>query len=91
MKWFRMSALILALLFSICSIPAHAQQEVDPDHFDQPGTAATHAHGSARQSFHRAAAAQDPANTKLASAHSNKEHSRQYVRQTHGRRDILGH
>jgi hypothetical protein len=22
--------------FSICAIPAHAQQEVDPDHYDQP-------------------------------------------------------
>jgi hypothetical protein len=37
MKVIRKSALILALgAFSICAIPAHAQQEVDPDHYDRP-------------------------------------------------------
>ena len=40
MKSLRISALMLALsAFSIGSIPAHAQQEIDPDHFDQPATA----------------------------------------------------
>jgi len=85
MKLLRMSALMLAVLFSICSIPAHAQQEVDPDHFDHPGTTSTLTPGSARQSFHRAAAAHGRANTKLARAHSNKAHDRQYVRLTLGR------
>jgi hypothetical protein len=37
MKWLRIFALIIVFgALSICSIPAHAQQEVDPDHFDQP-------------------------------------------------------
>jgi|SRR6516225_670159 hypothetical protein len=50
MKSLRISALMLALgAFSICSVPAHAQQEVDPDHFDQPNTLWTHARGSKTQ------------------------------------------
>jgi hypothetical protein len=37
MKSLRTSVLLLTLgAFSICAIPAHAQQEVDPDHYDQP-------------------------------------------------------
>jgi len=90
MKLLRMSALMLALLFSICSIPVHAQQEVDPDHFDHPGTTSTLTPGSARQSFHSAVAAHGRANPKLAPAHSNKIHHQQYVRLTQGRRGILG-
>ena len=36
MKSLRISALMLALgAFAISSIPAHAQQEVDPDHYDR--------------------------------------------------------
>jgi len=90
MKLFRMSALMLALLFAICSIPAHAQQEVDPDHFDHPGTTSTLTPGPARQSFHSAVAAHGRANTKLARAQSNKTPHQQYVRLSQGRRDILG-
>lgn len=91
MKSLRMSALMLALVsFSICSIPAHAQQKVDPDHFDQPRAASIHARGSGKQSPHNAAAAQDRANTKLAIAHSHKAYRRQYVRQIHGSKRHLG-
>jgi hypothetical protein len=77
MKSLRISALILALgAFSICSIPAHAQQEVDPDHFDQPSVVSTHIQGSKTQSHHSAAVAQLRSNKKLASAHAHKtQHS----------------
>lgn len=47
MKSLRMSALMLVLgispLFSLC---AHAQQEVDPDHFDRPAAVQMHAQKS---------------------------------------------
>ena len=70
MKSLRMAALILALgAFSICSLPAHAQQEVDPDHFDQSSTAPAH---SGAQSHHKTSAAQHHSNVKLASKHTHK-------------------
>ena len=46
MKSSRISALMIALgAFSICLIPAHAQQEIAPAHFDQPSTSKTQARG----------------------------------------------
>jgi len=73
MKSLRMSTLVLALAaFSICSLPGYAQQEVDPDHYDQP--AAASARGSAAQNHHKATAAQHHGNVKLASKHTHKAH-----------------
>jgi hypothetical protein len=71
MKSLRIAALILALgAFSINSLPANAQQEVDPDHYDQPAAA----QASAAQSHKQAAAAQHHSNVKLASKHTHKTH-----------------
>ena len=73
MKSLSICSLMLTLgTFSICSIPAHAQQEVDPDHFDQPSTFSKHVRGSNQQSHHTATAAQRRANRKQASAHSHQ-------------------
>jgi hypothetical protein len=75
MKSLRICSLMLVLgTFSICSIPAYAQQEVDPDHFDQLSTFSKHALGSNPQSHHTATAAQRRANRKLASARSHEGH-----------------
>ena len=71
MKSLRISALMLALgAFAICSLPAHAQQEVDPDHYDQPAAA----QGAGAQSHHKTIASQHHSNLKLASKHSHKAH-----------------
>ena len=71
MKSLRVSALMLALAaFSICSLPVQAQQEVDPDHYDQPAAA----QGSGAQSHHKTIASQHHSNVKLASKHSSKAH-----------------
>jgi len=70
MKSLRIAALMLALgAFSICSLPAHAQQEVDPDHFEQPAAAHMNAQHSGQQ-----AKAQHHSNMKVASKHSHKAH-----------------
>ena len=73
MKQLRICSLMLALgTFSICSIPAHAQQDVDPDHFDQPSTFSRHVRGANPQSHHTATTAQRRANRKRTSAHSHQ-------------------
>jgi hypothetical protein len=75
MKSIRIAALTLALgAFSICSLPVQAQQEVDPDHFDQPSVAPAHVQGSPAQSHHKAMANQHHSNVKLASKHFHKTH-----------------
>jgi len=74
MKNLRIAALTFALgAFAICSLPVQAQQEVDPDHFDQ-SSAPAHAQVSA-QSHHKNMASQHHSNMKLASKHSHKAHS----------------
>ena len=73
MKSLSICSLMVALgAFSICSIPAHSQQEVDPDHFDDPSTLSKHVRGSNPQSRHTATAARRRANRKLASPHSHQ-------------------
>ncbi|HEX8896792.1 MAG TPA: hypothetical protein VF783_25985 [Terriglobales bacterium] len=73
MKSLKICSLMLALgTSSIWSIPVHAQQDVDPDHFDQPSTFSRHVQGSNPQSHHTATAAQRLANRKRASAHSHQ-------------------
>ncbi len=75
MRPLRIAALALALgAFSICSLPVHAQQDVDPDHFDQPGAVATHVQGSRMPNRHRVPTAH---NLKLASKHSRRAHHQQ--------------
>ena len=69
MKSLRISALTLALAaFAVCSLPTFAQQEVDPDHFEQPAAV------SQKASSHQKAAAQHHSNAKLASKRSHKTH-----------------
>jgi hypothetical protein len=75
MKSLRVSALMLALgAFSISSIPAHAQQEVNPDHFDQSSATSTQVRGSNTQNHQSAAPAHRLTNKKLASAESHQAH-----------------
>ena len=72
MKSLKICSLMLALgTSSIWSIPVHAQQDVDPDHFDQPSTFSRHVQGSNPQSHHTATAAERLANRERASAHSH--------------------
>ena len=83
MKLLRICSLMLALgTFSICSIPVHAQQDVDPDHFDQPSTFSRHVRGSNPQSDHTATAVQRRANRKRASAHSHQSSAQKMALKT---------
>lgn len=69
MKSIRALVLMLAVGgFAGFSMPAHAQQEVDPDHFDPP-SAQANVHGPKAQNHHQATAAhnQHGSNLKLAS------------------------
>lgn len=71
MKSLRALVLTLAVgMFPGLLMQAHAQQEVDPDHFDQPVAQAK------AQNHHKATAAhnQNHGNVKLASKHSAKSH-----------------
>ena len=73
MKSLRISVLILALgAFSSCPVPTHAQQGVDPDHFEQSSALSTRVRGAKTQSHHSAEAAPRQTNKKLASARSHK-------------------
>jgi hypothetical protein len=75
MKSLRIAALMLTLgAFSICSLPVQAQQEVDPDHYDQTSAAPAQAQGSGAQAHHKISAAQHHSNVKLASKHTHKAH-----------------
>jgi len=77
MKSLRVSALMLAIAtFSVGSVPAHAQQEVDPDHFDAPHAVSTHVHSRKAQSK---PPAQTHANLKVATKHSHNDHHRQHA------------
>jgi len=78
MKSLRIAALMFAFsAFALSSIPTYAQQEVDPDHYDQPSAASVHSQGSGAQSHHKKMAAQNHNNVKLASKHSHKAHHHQ--------------
>jgi hypothetical protein len=73
MKSLRTMVLVLAVTaISFSATRAFSQQEVDPDHFDQPAAAAKAAapvrNGSARHQTH--------GSTSLASKHSKQHHSR---------------
>jgi hypothetical protein len=73
MKSLRKAVLLFALgAFSICSLPGYAQQEVDPDHYDQP--AAASAQVKPASSHPKATANQHHSNVKLASKRTHKTH-----------------
>jgi len=82
MKSLRALVLMLAVgAFASFSMPAHAQQEVDPDHFDQP-SAQANVHGSKAQSHYKATAAhnqQQQGNAKLASKHAAGKRSHHHA------------
>jgi len=77
---------VLVLMLAVGTFPgflmqAHAQQEVDPDHFDQP-IAQANVDGSKAQNHHKAKVAQNQnrGNVKLASKHSaSKSHHHAHV------------
>lgn len=72
MKSLKISALTLALAtFSICWTPAAAQQEVNPDHYDQPTSAEKQPPVSKRQAKQKR---QGHGSGKALSAHSRKPH-----------------
>ena len=69
----RIPALIFAVaVFSTCSVSVHAQQEIDPDHFDQPPAVSTHARGPKTQNHPTMNTAQRNTKKKLASISSHK-------------------
>ncbi len=73
MKLFRLLALMLAIgVFPSFAMLAHAQQEVDPDHYDQAQAAQANGHGSKAQSAHKVAYTHHRGHARLASKHSSK-------------------
>ena len=90
MKSLKMSFLMLAVSAVLtCSVPGYAQQEVAPDHFDEPSVV-QHVQRSRKQCPRIPATRQYQANRKLASAHSHKTHHRQHARLISDSRDTLG-
>src|SRR5664280_763607 len=70
-KLFRLLALMLAIgVFPSFSILAPAQQEVEPDHYDQAQTAQANGRGSKAQSAHKGANLGHRGNARMASTHS---------------------
>lgn len=91
MKSLRILALMLAFgAFSMCSLPAHAQQEVDPDHFDQAIAASRPVRAPKLQSHHTAAIAPRQTARKTASGSSRKARQPQNTRLASSGKDILG-
>ena len=73
MKSLRMLVLMFAVgAFSPFLMQAHAQQEVDPDHFDQPAAAQTKAPSKAQARHHASANYQAAKSVNTASKHSKK-------------------
>jgi hypothetical protein len=67
-------------VFPTFSIVAQAQQEVDPDHYDQAQTAHANGHGSKAQSAHKTANVAHRGHVRMASKHSGKaNHHRAHV------------
>ena len=84
MKSLRMSALMFVLGISpLCSTYVHAQQEVDPDHFDRPSIAQVHVHSSKAHSS-KAAVTRHQSSVLVASKNphitNHHQHSRQPAR-----------
>jgi len=81
MKLLRTSALILALGSSIL---AQAQQEVDPDHFDQPIMASTHPPSSKMHTHPIAMAAHRQTRKRVAATSTHKRQQQQNARLVSG-------
>jgi hypothetical protein len=76
MKPLRMLVLALAVsVFPIFLIQAHGQQEIDPDHFDQPPAAKANVPTLKARTNHRASAAvhQTPKHATTARKHSGRK------------------
>jgi hypothetical protein len=82
-KIFRLMAFFLALgAFPLFLVPAQAQQEIDPDHYDQTASPQAGAHREKARSGHKMSSAHHQANgdTRVASKHSVKAgHHRSHV------------
>ena len=75
MKLFRLLAFMLAIgVFPSFSILAQAQQEVDPDHYEQAPAAQANVHGSKAQGDHKIAHAHHRGHgyARVASKHSGR-------------------
>ncbi len=71
-----MLVLMLAVgVFPVFLMQAHGQQEIDPDHFDQPTAAKANVHTLKAQTNHHATAAahQGPKHATTARKHSGKK------------------
>ena len=81
MKLFRLLALMLAIgVFPSFSILAPAQQEVEPDHFEQAQAAQANGQGPKAQSAHKVASVGHRGHVRMASKHSGKpNHHRAHV------------
>ena len=83
MKLFRLLALTLAIgIFSAFPMQVRAQQEVDPDHFDQAPVAQANVHGAKALSNHKAANAahRNHSNVRVATKRSGRaNHHRAHV------------
>ena len=83
MKLFRSLVLMLAIgIFPAFSMQSWAQQEINPDHFEQSAGAQTNVHGSKAQADHTAAPARPRghAHARMASKHSGRaNHHRAHV------------
>ena len=83
MKLFRLLTLMLAIgVLPAFLIQARAQQEVDPDHYEQAQAAQANVHGSKAQGDHKIAHAhhRGHGNARVASKHSGKgNHHQAYV------------
>jgi hypothetical protein len=74
MKSLRMSVAMLVLAISAAfSTFACAQQDTDPDHFDQPRTVAPHVQRPQGQNAKRTSSVHHEAKTKAGSARAGKE------------------
>ena len=82
MKSLRMSALMFVLGISpLCSTYVHAQQEVDPDHFDRPSAAQVHVHSSKAHSSSKAAVTRHQSSVLVASKNPHITNHHQHARQ----------
>ena len=74
MKSLRMSVAMVVLgISTACSTFAYAQQDMDPDHFDQPKTVGPHIQSPQGQNAKRTSSGHHKAKTKAASARAGKE------------------
>jgi hypothetical protein len=88
MKSLRTAALLIMLAAFSISIPAHAQQDVNPDHFDE--SVAIAPHDQASKSKQNPTAAQTHANKKSLGMQSQKAHTRGHARRQHTSKNIQG-